>query len=188
MFLWIVVGLIALALLVKYLRRPKPPTPDDFDKPPPPPVWPEGGRPVTTKADVEFEELFAEPEGWWWRHIEQYFWRAWHCLRRAKDAVTEWWQRRTIGFAYVEAWNLPDYLARYALPRVRHLRDYNTGYPCGLNEQHWQAILNDIVYALERKVAWDFGDGSGDIPDAEGEPRYERGLKLFGDYWQQLWD
>jgi len=42
MALYIIIGLIILALIVQYLRRPKPPTPEDFDQPPQPPQWPEG--------------------------------------------------------------------------------------------------------------------------------------------------
>lgn len=138
-------------------------------------------------SDIPFEDLFAEPEGWWWRHVERHFWRVYRALRRAKEGVEEWWQRRTIGYAYVEAWNLCDYLARYALPRVRHIRDEHMAYPLDVTPEKWQTILDDIVYALEVKVGWDFGDGSQGL-DFEDDPRYQRGLKLFGEWWQHLWD
>jgi len=132
------------------------------------------------------EDMLAEPEGWWWRYLGRHFWRVYRVLGRAKEAAEEWWQRHTIGYAYVEASNLCDYLARYALPRVRYLRDHHVSHPNCLAPEDWQAILDDIVYALELKVRWESGDGGGELPD--GEPRYEHGLQLFGEWWQHLWD
>lgn len=42
MYFWIIVGLIIVALVLQHLLKPKPPSLDDFDKPPPAPTWPEG--------------------------------------------------------------------------------------------------------------------------------------------------
>jgi len=37
---YILAAIIVVALVIAYLRRPKPPTPDDFDQPPSPPNFP----------------------------------------------------------------------------------------------------------------------------------------------------
>jgi len=110
-------------------------------------------------------------------------------IRAKLGAVRAAWQRATIGYAYEEAWNLNDYLARYALPRVRHLRDNNCGHPVDMTMEEWQAVLGNIVYSLELYVADAFG-GVEDMLTYEvsQEPRYRAGLRLFGEHWQKLWD
>ena len=116
-------------------------------------------------------------------------WAVRHWLRNRRDALCAWWQRLTIGYAYVEAWNLNDYLARYALPRVRHLRDHNTGFPADMTAEEWQEALEAIVWSLERYVGDAFG-GAEDVLtlEEEADARYRRGLKLFGEHWLSLWD
>ena len=114
--------------------------------------------------------------------------------RNAWDAVEAAWQRLTVGYAYVEAWNLGDHLALYALPRLRHLRTHGPcGHPCELTEEEWEALLDDMIYALDLHVRVTF-DRRPPLSDEEREAvyryegRYLRGLRAFGDYWEALWD
>lgn len=124
--------------------------------------------------------------------------RVWHeflwRLRRAREAVEEWWQRQTVGYAYVEVWNLHAYIARYALPRLRHLRAGGpASCPLDMTYGDWQAALDDMIYALDLMVRDEFEDYErltdeecADMQTLGG--RYDRGLDLFGRYWQSLWD
>lgn len=121
-------------------------------------------------------------------------WDVYHKLRRAKWAIEEWWQRLTIGYAYVEAWNLTEYIARYALPRIKHLRRNGpAGCPIGMEHEEGQAILDDIIYALDVMVRDNFEDYDtvtqeerDDMYSEDG--RYNRGCELFGKHWRSLWD
>ena len=115
-------------------------------------------------------------------------------LREAQDAVETAWQRLTVGYAYVEVWNLGDHLALYALPRLRHLRKYGPcGHPCELTDEEWEALLDDMIYALDLHARDNF-DHLPPLSDEEREAvyryegRYLRGLRAFGDYWEALWD
>lgn len=122
------------------------------------------------------------------------FWKMYHKLRRLKWSIQEWWQRLTIGYAYVEAWNLPEYIARYALPRIKHQSEHGVGsYPMDMEYEEWESILEDIIYALDVMVRDNFGDYEAlseeereDMYSSDG--RYNRGCELFGKHWRSLWD
>lgn len=127
-----------------------------------------------------------------WLHWQEA--RAVGRMREAWDAIEAAWQRLTVGYAYVEVWNLGDHLALYALPRLRHLRANGpVEHPCELTDEEWEGLLDDMIYALDLHVRDNF-DRRPPMSDAEAKEvlraggRYERGLRAFGDYWEALWD
>jgi hypothetical protein len=121
------------------------------------------------------------------------YWYYQHSLGRAWDCVRATWQRWTRGYAYVEAWNLNDYIAKYSLPRLKHLRDHGVAVHFADNAEESRQIMDDIIYALDLMVRDSFGSYE-DVTEEEREEmytedsRYQRGLKLFGEHWLRMWD
>lgn len=93
-----------------------------------------------------------------------------------------WWQRRTRGWDDSETWNLDTHAARFLLPRLRRFKEVTLCHPHGLTEESWQAVLDDMIYALDVCVR----DGDGVVPDADWG-RVDRGLRALGEYWRDLW-
>lgn len=117
-------------------------------------------------------------------------WRLRFSLKRAMEFAEESWQRATNGYAYVEAWNLCHYLARYALPRLKHIREHGRCIHFGNNAEESKRIMDDIIYALELDVRSFFDSVSDKEREEMHDPngRYARGLALFGQYWTDMWD
>ena len=94
------------------------------------------------------------------------------------------------GFSDTETWSLYSVLAEFLLPRLKRFKKVTNGYPSNLaNEHKWDEILDKIIFALEwsrdenevrydkltvkqRKSNWD---------------KYTEGMKLFAEYFRDLW-
>lgn len=108
------------------------------------------------------------------------------------------------GFRYEECWNLDHTLAVYILPRLAYLRDNSISYPGNLatyNEfgeliaegyEVWQNCLNKMILAFEHIIDEDLGNEPSFINNKEVWEKWnkekEEGFKLFGRYFQALWD
>ncbi len=112
-------------------------------------------------------------------------------LRARRDDLRACYQRARFGYAYREAWNLCDYLAAYALPRLRHISEHGCCLHFADDEATDAEIMADILYALDLHVRYEFiGDVSAeDLRDKEDpHGRYARGLRLFGEHVWSMWD
>jgi len=59
-------------------------------------------------------------------------------------------QRLSRGFDDSDTWWLSGTIAKFVLPRLRHLRAYHAGYPASLrNSIEWKRIMDKMVIALE---------------------------------------
>ncbi len=108
--------------------------------------------------------------------------RAWIFLLpcRAKWA----WQRLTRGYSDPEWWDIDYYLAKWALPRLRHLRKHAHGFPVGMSELEWDMILARMCLAFA--IIEEYG---GDRMDNEAAQKYiDEGLDLFRKHYFSLWD
>lgn len=107
------------------------------------------------------------------------------------DDLCACYQRARFGYAYREAWNLCDYLALYALPRLRHISERGIAIHFADDEVTDAEIMADILYALDLHVRYEFtGDVSAEELRDREDPhgRYARGLRLFGEHWTRMWD
>lgn len=85
------------------------------------------------------------------------------------------------GFDDSECWNLDVTIAKFTLPRLRRLKEITHGYPGTLdNPEEWDKILDQMIRAFE--IALD-----DEITEADIES-YETGMKLFAEYFRNLWD
>lgn len=105
----------------------------------------------------------------------------WGLMRRS---FRHWWQRRTRGWDDSETWNLDVTASRFILPRLRRFKRITRGYPAELTEEGWNAILDDMIYALEVCVRSNEEVLGADEADWD---RVERGLEAMGKWWRALW-
>jgi len=99
----------------------------------------------------------------------------------------QWLQKVIRGYSDAECWNLDLYTARYLLPRLKHLRKHHVGYVHRINSittnEEWEAVLDDIIYAMDI-IAAKYDDKS----ETADWDRVDKGCKLLGEYFYDLWD
>ena len=142
-----------------------------------------------------------------------------HVLEAIDDGVQSvynvfnwlWFDRRTgqkqkIHIDRWDTWSMDHTLAPIILPMLVQLKDTTHGYPNGLTEEHWNEILDEMIWAFEQKCRDDWASDYytyDDDPegmfglklvweDREGhqahQERMTKGFKLFGKYYENLWD
>lgn len=120
-------------------------------------------------------------------------WLLWNAVRHR---AWKWrWQMMARGYSDVDVWNLFVYITRCTLPILRQFRANHHGYIEELGEEGWDNALDEMIAAFEEI---DRTDGHpGDRMDAlTGEYWFDRdalkrtreGLRLFGEYFLDLWD
>jgi hypothetical protein len=106
------------------------------------------------------------------------------------------WFRLTKGFWPSEWYNFDYSIAKYAVPRIKYLRDNQQGFPVpggalavGVDDEkldkEWREKLDKIVLAfelMESKDDWELDDTK------DNYSKIEEGLELFKLHWRGLWD
>ena len=107
-----------------------------------------------------------------------------------------------------DTWSMDCTLAMIIHPMLVQLKATTHGYPGSLTEERWNEILDEMIWAFEQKCRdhWEddyYGDyvedqkngsmvGSFKWIDHEGmkthQERMTNGFKLFGKYYENLWD
>ena len=127
------------------------------------------------------------------KHKIKYFWR---------NRVMKIWFRLRRGFWPDECWNLDKTFAKFLIPRLEYFRKTTCGYPASLEfynsddgPKKWDKILRRIIWSIN----WNSKD-----TDTEGwwsnrycrneqyrkriDTRYKEGMRLFAEYYVDLWD
>lgn len=91
-------------------------------------------------------------------------------------------QQKKWGFCDADLWNLFHHITKFVLPRLIRFREMpRIGYPADLTEKRWNRILDQIITAFKILDKDDFAN--------KKERRIiERGLKLFAEWFEHLWD
>ena len=107
-----------------------------------------------------------------------------------------------------DTWSMDCTLAMIIHPMLVQLKATTHGYPSTTTEQEWDQILDEMIWAFEQKCRdhWEddyYGDyvedqkngsmaGSFEWVDHEGQKahqaRMSNGFRLFGKYYENLWD
>lgn len=93
--------------------------------------------------------LFCWP---WWKH--------WLTPRTYYQPFIIAYQRATRGFADCDTWSLDGYVANVMPKALQHLKDNTHGYPSGLSEKRWAAILDIMIDGFNAANKLD-----GSVPD-----------------------
>jgi len=105
-------------------------------------------------------------------------------LQKEKDEVEEKWRTHEI-FDDSELWSLDYTMSCFILPRLKKLKDTKSGYPSELeSHEEWAAIMQKMIDGFQAIVD-DERYPAGSMKQKE---TIEAGLKLFAEYFQNLWD
>lgn len=92
-----------------------------------------------------------------------------------------------------DTWSMDHTLAPIIYPMLVQLKETQHGHPNGLTEQEWDAILDEMIWAFGQKARlddWmDDYDYSWSSEEAKAHQlRMTNGFRLFGEYYENLWD
>lgn len=110
--------------------------------------------------------------GWHWWSTYLYKWFGYTRTQKISVKIDKW-----------DTWSMDHTLAHIILPMLKQLKATNHGYPSGLSEQEWDEIQDKMIWSFEQKIK----DTDMDLSSEEHEKMAE-GFKLFGLFYQNLWD
>ena len=105
-----------------------------------------------------------------------------------------------------DTWNMDTTLSHIVVPMLKQLKATKHGHPSQLTEAGWNSILDEMIFAFESKlIDWEdqyYGPfiedpeknlgGEFEWIDHDGLKSYQErisaGFKLFGEYYENLWD
>lgn len=88
------------------------------------------------------------------------------------------------GFSDTETWALDSVISEFILPRLKRFKEINNGFPVDLTPEKWDEILDDMIFAFEWSNSRDdFKINHG----SESYERYKKGIRLFAEYYLELW-
>ncbi len=107
-----------------------------------------------------------------------------------------------------DTWSMDLTLAMIIHPMLVQLKETTHGYPSELTEERWNEILDEMIWAFEQKNRDHWEDdyygpytesedkrelfGRFEWIDDEGRQKHQErmtnGFKLFGKYYENLWD
>ena len=102
-------------------------------------------------------------------------------------------QRTSIKIHKYDTWSMDHTLAPIILPMLVQLKETTHSHPADLTEQEWDEILDEMIWAFEQKCRDDWmEDYDYNKWDSEGakahQERMSNGFRLFGIYYENLWD
>lgn len=97
-------------------------------------------------------------------------------------------QRGRKGYSDPDIWNANDHIARTVLAFLDHSATCKmAGYPMGLSEKKWDLYKAEIKWLMEFHLNGD--EVPIEVLKSEAhQKRLKRAQKIFGQYWQSLWD
>tara|TARA_B100001094_G_scaffold40088_1_gene34710 strand:+ start:32102 stop:32464 length:363 start_codon:yes stop_codon:yes gene_type:complete len=99
-----------------------------------------------------------------------------------------------------DTWSMDHTLAMIIHPMLVQLKATQNGHPADLTEARWNEILDEMIWAFKHKSKEiDAGDMCRDKCASYGDPicqaclkdtqeRLTNAFKLFGEYYENLWD
>ena len=92
------------------------------------------------------------------------------------------------GFSDTETFALDSVISEFILPRLKRFKDINNGFPMGLTPEKWDEILDKMIFAFD----WSYNRDKSMVKkanqlDKDNYVRYQEGMKLFAEYYHELW-
>ena len=85
-----------------------------------------------------------------------------------------------------DTWNMDHTLSYIIVPMLEQLKATKHGYPSSLAEERWDEILDEMIWAFTFKR--DRFDSLMEEDPKATQERLSNAFKLFGKYYESLWD
>ena len=123
------------------------------------------------------------------KYPNHYFWHDW-LYKLFRYSPT---QKTKIRIDSYDTWSMDNTLAMIIHPMLVQLKATGHTHPGNTTEQEWNEILDEMIWAFEQKCRDDWmEDYDYNKWDREGvkahQERMSNGFRLFGKYYENLWD
>jgi len=121
------------------------------------------------------------PNHYFW-HNWLYSWFGYSPSQSIKVKIDKW-----------DTWSMDHTLSHIILPMLIQLKATQHGHPANLTEKGWNDILDEMIWAFKQKYRddwmrdYDYNKWDSDGATAH-QKRMTNGFKLFGKYYENLWD
>jgi len=103
-------------------------------------------------------------------------------------------QLKENGFSDAETWGLDSVITEFVLPRLKRFREIHNCYPVNLegnSEEKWIEILDKMIFSFEWSIAEmnltaEYCKLNQEEIKSNWE-KYAEGMKLFSEYFRDLW-
>ena len=137
-----------------------------------------------------------------YRPFTRYWWRHWFNPKTYTFFIKCRWQRSARGWADCDVWSFDSYLSEVIIGGLTRLKERQTGYPCALTEEQWNAILGEIIAGFQADLRISESPNSypelGDYTSEKHDLFKQReeadqvvaakGMKLFSEWYGHFWD
>lgn len=109
------------------------------------------------------------------------------CKKRNKKLRKKW---EKTGVCITETWNLDKTIAEFTIPRLKILKKHSISYPGNLKDsKEWKKVLKKMIWSFQY-VLDDYGFEYIDNKEKSKRTyeKFKKGMKLFADYYSNLWD
>ena len=153
---------------------------------------------ATDEETSGLDELFDRKKSLWDK-ITLPFWRFCYFLRDGlfnANLYKRKWTKLRHGYDPADSWGIDYSMAKWAVPRLKHLRNNLHGCPADFVSQArpteeeiekamdtWEGILDKIIWAFEFYI-----DENSDYAGTKEWDRWKDGMNLFVEYYRNLWD
>jgi len=139
------------------------------------------------------------PKRKWYEEVCSFFWRLWSNYLSPRSLyfhTKHLYQYITRGYSDKQVWSLDTTIAEFVLPRLRTLKMLTHGYPEGFDSmEEWSKAIDKMIWSFEFALK-DYGSEDFDHNDYENwkkkndkrTERYKEGMRLFAEYFWNLWD
>lgn len=94
-------------------------------------------------------------------------------------------QREERGFDDTETWALDHVIAKFVTPRLKRFKELHICHPHGITMEEWDEIIQKMIDGFEEILTRDdTREKRGREYDSE---KVQEGLKLFAEYFHDLW-
>ena len=110
------------------------------------------------------------------------------------------WQKITKGFSDDETWGLDYKIAKFVLPRLKRLREIESGFPGCYDHEQWWGMVDRMIWSMNEIVEHDGRYPEEEPPNFSEEgmiesdrkrriydQKLQEGLVLFGRNFRGLW-
>lgn len=95
------------------------------------------------------------------------------------------YQLVTRGYSDRNWYGMCDDIAELNIKLLTELRDNGNGYPAGLTEKKWKAILTKMIDGFEAHLDYDVNDFK---KIKKNEKKFDEGMDLYKEWFPNLWD
>lgn len=97
-------------------------------------------------------------------------------------------QRGRRGYSDADLWNANDHIARIVIAFLDHTENCPmSGYPANLTEKKWNDYKAELRWLMQQEL--DMFETEPEVMATEAyQTRMKKASRLFGEYWQSLWD